>query len=106
VFDKCKCLTRYANFVIGMALATEASPSTPAFAMSQELPRLPLHLALVNTLEICSRQDAAERDRLKAHAALLIARHVVSKARRRSLSATGTATAQFAPVDPPVRRRK
>jgi len=73
--------------------------------MSQELPRLPLHLALVNALEICSRQDAAERDRLKAHAAYLIARHVVSKARRRSVSATGTATAQFVSLDPPARRR-
>ena len=74
--------------------------------MSQELPSLPLHLALVNTLEICRRQDAAERDRLKAHAALLIARHVVSKARRQSLSPTGTATTQFAPLDSPMRRRK
>jgi hypothetical protein len=99
-------LTRCANFLIGTALASGASTSRPAFATSQELPSLPLHLALVNTLEICRRQDAAERDRLKAHAALLIARHVVSKARRRSLSATGTVTAQFAPVGPPVRRRK
>ena len=74
--------------------------------MNQESPRLPLHLALVSTLEICMRQDAAERDRLKAHAAFLIARHVVSKARRRSLSATGTATAQFVSLDPPARRRK
>jgi len=74
--------------------------------MNQESPRLPLHLTLVSTLQICMRQDAAERDRLKAHAALLIARHVVSKARRRSLSVTGTATAQFVSLDPPARRRK
>lgn len=74
--------------------------------MNHESPKLPLHVALVSTLEICRRLDAAERNTLKVHAASLIARHVVGKARRRALPATGPATAQLAPVESAGRRRK
>jgi len=100
------CSTRCVKSPIGKAIATVASSCTPASAMSQELPRFPLHLALANTLEICQRQDAAQHDRPKAHAALLIARQAVSKARRRSPSEAWTATAQIAPAKQPARRRR
>jgi len=62
--------------------------------MNQDSPKLPLHLAWANALVICRRLEAAERNRLKAHAALLIARHVVSKARRRSLAQGGLPAGQ------------
>lgn len=52
--------------------------------------KLPPHIAWANALAICERLEFAERNQLKSYAALLIARHVLGKVRRRSLSAPGS----------------
>jgi hypothetical protein len=49
---------------------------------------------------MCERLDGVERDELKAYAAMLVARHVISKVRQHSIASSGGV-----PVDA-TRRRK
>jgi len=68
--------------------------------MGQHPNRLPARRALEVAQAICERLDDVERDQLKAHAAMLVARHVISKARQHSI-----ASSEGVPVDA-TRRRK
>ena len=60
--------------------------------------RLPARRALEVAQAICERLDGAERDQPKAYAAMLVARHIISKARQHS-----DASSEDLPVGP-VRR--
>jgi hypothetical protein len=62
--------------------------------------RLPVRRALEIAQAICERLDGAERDQLKAYAAMLVARHVISRVRARS-----TASSEGGLIDA-TRRRK
>ena len=59
---------------------------------------LPARRALEVAQAICERLDGAERDQPKAYAAMLVARHIISKARQHS-----DASSEDLPVGP-VRR--
>jgi hypothetical protein len=85
----------------GMAIAQGGANLGPRrLIMGKHSQNLPPHLSWAMALAVCERLDAAERDQLKSYAALLIARHVIRKARQRTLPPGPARTGPGVSADP------